>query len=126
MAPRTRAARLERMTHILSGRPTAVPRGSRSPAVARSVLHFTTAGIRLNTAVLLTLGAALIHLVVAPEHFRQYAPVGLFFLVVGCAQILFGIEVVRRPTRTLALVVGCGSLTLVGLWFASRTSGLPI
>ena len=118
------------MTDILSAHPTTESRSSWTPAgglpATRSVLDFVNAGVRLNSAVLLVLGAAFIHLVVAPEHFRQYAPFGVFFLAVGCAQIILGIEVFRRPTRKLALIIACGSLALVGLWFASRTAGLPI
>lgn len=82
--------------------------------------------IRVYTAALLTLGAAFIHLAVAPEHLREYAPFGVFFLAVGSAQIVLAVELVARPTRRLAGLLATVSLALVGLWFVSRTVGLPI
>ena len=84
------------------------------------------AGIRVYSAALLTLGAGLIHLAVAPEHLRDYVPFGLFFLAVGSAQIALAAELAVRPTRRLALALTVGTTLLVILWFASRTFGLPI
>jgi len=86
----------------------------------------TYAGVSLYTAALLTLGAAAIHLVVAPPHLRQYLPFGVFFLIVGCAQALSAIQLAVRPTRRLALLLAAGSAALVGLWVVSHTVGLPI
>jgi hypothetical protein len=76
----------------------------------------------LYSAALLTLGAAIIHLAVAPAHLREYLPFGVFFLAVGSAQIVLAAELVSRPTRRLALLLAAGSLALVGLWLISRTS----
>jgi len=95
------------LTHLVAARPT-------------------YAGVTLYTAVLLTLGAAAIHLVVAPPHLHEYLPFGVFFLVVGCAQVICAIQLAVRPTRRLALLLAAGSAALVGLWFVSRTVGLPI
>jgi FtsP/CotA-like multicopper oxidase with cupredoxin domain len=86
----------------------------------------TFAGVRVYSAALLTLGAAFIHLAVAPAHLREYVPFGLFFLAVGSAQIVLAVELVSRPTRRLALILAMSSLGLVALWFVSRTVGLPI
>jgi FtsP/CotA-like multicopper oxidase with cupredoxin domain len=85
----------------------------------------TSGGVRLYAAVLLTLGAALIHLAVAPAHLREYAPFGIFFLAVGSAQIVLAVELIARPTRRLTLAMAIATLACVGLWFASRTVGLP-
>lgn len=86
----------------------------------------TFGSVRLCSAALLTLGAGFIHLAVAPVHLKEYIPFGIFFLVVGCAQIVLAVEILARPTRRLALAMAAGSLTLVGLWFVSRSVGLPI
>jgi FtsP/CotA-like multicopper oxidase with cupredoxin domain len=86
----------------------------------------TFAGVRLYSAALLTLGAAFIHLAVAPEHLREYAPFGVFFLGVGSAQIVLAVELLSRPTRKLSAFLATMSVALVGLWFISRTVGLPI
>src|SRR5438105_15227647 len=82
--------------------------------------------VRLCSAALLTLGAGFIHLVVAPEHLREYIPFGVFFLAVGSAQIVLAIELIIRPTRKLTLMMAAGSAALVALWFVSRSVGLPI
>jgi FtsP/CotA-like multicopper oxidase with cupredoxin domain len=84
------------------------------------------AGIRVYSAALLTLGAGLIHLAIAPVHLREYVPFGLFFLAVGSAQIVLAVEFAVRATRRLALVLTGGTVLMVILWFASRTVGLPI
>jgi FtsP/CotA-like multicopper oxidase with cupredoxin domain len=86
----------------------------------------TFGGVRLYSAALLTIGAALIHLAAAPAHLGEYLPFGLFFLASGSLQIVLAIEVVARPTRRLVLALAASSLALVGLWFVSRTVGLPI
>jgi FtsP/CotA-like multicopper oxidase with cupredoxin domain len=84
------------------------------------------AGVLSYSAALPTLGAAAIHLAVAPAHFREYVPFGVFFLVVGCTQAIGAVELAVRPTRPLALLIAGGSVALIGLWLVSRTAGLPI
>jgi FtsP/CotA-like multicopper oxidase with cupredoxin domain len=86
----------------------------------------TYAGVTLYTAALLTLGAAAIHLVVAPPHLREYLPFGLFFFAVACAQAVSAVQLMVRPSRRLALLMAAGAAGLVGLWLVSRTVGLPI
>ena len=86
----------------------------------------TMGGVRVYSAALLTLAAALIHLAVAPEHLREYLPFGVFFLAVGCAQIVLAVELFARPTRGLATAMGAFSVGLVAMWFVSRTVGLPV
>lgn len=78
------------------------------------------------SAALLTLGAAAIHFVVAPPHFREYLPFGAFFVAIACAQVIAAVELLARPTRRLALFMCFSSVGLIALWFASRTVGLPI
>ena len=99
---------------------------ARGPRLGGMSIKSTTGGVRVWSAALLTLGAAFIHLAVAPEHFREYVPFGLFFLVVGCAQIILAVDLIQRPTRRLALLMAAGSTGLVALWFISRTVGLPV
>jgi FtsP/CotA-like multicopper oxidase with cupredoxin domain len=72
------------------------------------------------------LGAAFIHLAVAPEHLSEYVPFGVFFLAVGSAQIVASVEFANRPSRVLAALLTLGNAGLVGLWYVSRTSGLPV
>src|ERR1700687_4850296 len=97
-----------------------------APPKPLRLVRRTFGGVRLYSAALLTFGAALIHLAAAPAHLREYLPFGLFFLAVGSAQIVLAVELIARPTRRLALALAAGSLALVGLWFVSRSVGLPI
>jgi FtsP/CotA-like multicopper oxidase with cupredoxin domain len=86
----------------------------------------TFGGVRVYSAALFTLAAGLIHLAVAPEHLREYATFGVFFVAVGSAQIVLAVELASRPTRRLALLTAASSTMLMGLWLVSRTVGLPV
>src|SRR6266851_2440526 len=118
---RTSAQCVRRLSTMIQTQPI---RSSRPAAMPNNLGTF--GGFRLMTAAMLTLGAAFIHLAVAPAHLREYLPFGVFFLAVGCAQIVLAVEVVSRPTRRLALAMAIGSAALVALWYVSRTVGLPI
>ncbi len=76
-------------------------------------------------AAALTAGAGAIHLAVVPDHLREYPLFGIFFGVVGAAQ-LAAAAAVLRPTRRLLPGVAVGQALLVALWLVSRTTGLPI
>jgi FtsP/CotA-like multicopper oxidase with cupredoxin domain len=77
------------------------------------------------SAVLLTIGSALIHLGVAPEHLREWLPFGVFFLAIGSIQIVLAVNLLAKPTRRLALNIAIQNVFLLGLWIVSRTLGLP-
>jgi len=76
-------------------------------------------------AAALTAGAGAIHLAVVPDHLREYLLFGIFFAVVGAAQLGAAVTLLR-PTRPLILGVAIGQALLVALWLVSRTTGLPI
>ena len=82
--------------------------------------------VLINAAAILTLGAALIHLAVTPQHFEEYLPYGLFFLGVGAGQIALVGALVVAPSRRLFIAGLASSLGLIALWGISRTVGLPI
>lgn len=73
----------------------------------------------------LALAAALIHFVIAPEHFDESLEAGVFMVLVGAAQSAAGVLFITHPSR--ALVVATISLTLLvfGVYAVSRTTGLP-
>jgi FtsP/CotA-like multicopper oxidase with cupredoxin domain len=96
------------------------------PCNTLSTARPTGTGAAVYSAALFTLGAAAIHLALAPAHFREYVPFGVFFLLVGSAQAIYAIELAVRPTRRLALLMAAGSAGLIGLWVLSRTVGLPV
>lgn len=76
--------------------------------------------------VLLSLGAAAIHARVTPEHFREYLPAGIFFVITCAAQVGWAGLVTWRPSRELLLAGAVGNTAVVVLWLASRTIGLPV
>ena len=80
----------------------------------------------LNSAALLTLGAAAIHFAVAPEHLAEFAPYGVFFIALGIAQIGLAAAILLVPSRRLFAIAAAGTASVMGLWLLSRTAGLPI
>ena len=78
------------------------------------------------SAVLLTLGAAAIHFAVAPQHFTEYLPFGIFFVCLGIAQVGLAIALLIASSRRLYVVALVGTLTVIAIWLISRTTGLPI
>ena len=73
----------------------------------------------------LSLVAALIHLWVMPEHFKEWWGYGAFFLVAAIAQALFAPLLVRWPTRTVLLLGIGGNLAIATLYLLTRTVGIP-
>ena len=78
------------------------------------------------TSAALVGGAGVIHLAVAPAHFQEFFPFGLFFVGVGVAQLALAAALALRPERWMLASGLAGSLAVASLWLASRTVGLPI
>src|SRR3954465_13172253 len=72
------------------------------------------------------LGAAAIHAYVAPEHLREWWLYGGFFIGVTAVQLALAWLVLRRPTVTVLLGGIWGTLALIGIYVASRPTGLPL
>jgi hypothetical protein len=75
---------------------------------------------------LLSVVAAVIHFAVTPEHFEEYLLFGVFFLVLGAFQLVWGVLAPWRPWPAMlwaGLVVNVG---VIVIWIVTRTSGLPI
>jgi hypothetical protein len=83
-------------------------------------------GTTLHVGAALSLLAAIIHLLVMPEHFEEWWGYGTFFLVVALAQGLYALFLLRRPGRPLLLAGVAGNLAIVILWLVTRTSGIPL
>ena len=77
-------------------------------------------------AAFLSVAAGAIHLALAPEHLRHWWVFGTFFLAVGAFQLAYALAVLWRPTWPLALVGIGANVTIVLIYVASRTVGLPI
>lgn len=70
--------------------------------------------------------AALVHLAVMPDHFRESPLYGTFFLTAAAGQMGFAVWILVRPTRTVARAGIAGSVLMVAMWLVSRTIGVPI
>lgn len=73
-----------------------------------------------------SLGAGLVHLAVVQEHLQEWWLYGVFFAVIGAAQILWALAALALDRAPLLAYVLAGNLGLVALWAVTRTTGLPI
>jgi hypothetical protein len=73
----------------------------------------------------LSAGAAVVHFAVAPEHFREDVWFGLFFVVVGTLQLVWGAAILAGESRSLYAGGAVGNALVLGVWAVSRTTGLP-
>ena len=80
----------------------------------------------LYAAAALSLLAALIHLWVTPEHFKEWWGYGTFFLVAAAVQVLYAPLVLIWPTRMVLLSGISGNLAIVALYLLTRTVGIPL
>ncbi|PND56152.1 hypothetical protein CRM90_18875 [Mycobacterium sp. ENV421] len=72
-----------------------------------------------------SIGAAVIHFAVAPMHWKDWVPSGVFFASIAVFQLAWGFLAWSRPTRLLlaaGIAVNVGS---AALWVVSRTAGAP-
>ena len=79
----------------------------------------------LYAAAVFSLLAAGIHLWVMPEHFEEWWGYGMFFLVSAVVQGAYAAALMRRPSRPLLLLGVAGNLSIVALYLATRTVGIP-
>ncbi len=71
-------------------------------------------------------GAGVIHLAFAPEHLREWLPLGVGFVVAGVLQLGWALAIVTRESRRLLWLGGVFSLAFVAVYVMSRTTGLPL
>ena len=91
--------------------------GGLAPGLSRPILYAAAA---------LSLVAALIHLWVMPEHFREWWGYGAFFLASALAQVLYVPLLLGRPSRGILLLGVGGNLAIVSLYLLTRTVGIPL
>jgi hypothetical protein len=72
------------------------------------------------------LGAAAVHLAMAPAHFGESTVLGAGFLVSAGVQIALAALVVMRPNRWVFGATVVTSLMFIAVWVVSRTAGLPL
>lgn len=72
-----------------------------------------------------SVGAAVIHVALAPAHWNHWMPSGVFFASIAAFQFLWGLLAWWR-TNTLLLVAGvAANVASAALWVMSRTAGAP-
>ena len=74
----------------------------------------------------LSVAAALIHLVVVPEHLNEATVSGVFFVVAAIAQLVSAFAANRRPAPASWLLVLGLNAALIATWAWSRSVGLPV
>jgi FtsP/CotA-like multicopper oxidase with cupredoxin domain len=80
---------------------------------------------QINSAAILTLGAAAIHFAVTPEHVVMFWPHGVFFIGLGLVQVGLALAILAAPSRRLFAVAAAGTAGVIGIYLLSRTVGLP-
>jgi hypothetical protein len=73
-----------------------------------------------------SLGAGLIHLAVVSEHVAEWWLYGAFFLVLGVVQIAWAVLAMESDPIPVPSLFATVNAAVVGLWFVSRTIGLPV
>src|SRR5262245_9340683 len=81
---------------------------------------------RTAAPALLLLGPAAIHLAVAPMHFQEYVPFGLFFVATALLQAAAAAATILRPTRRLFAAAAAGTAAIIAAYVVSRTTGVPV
>ncbi len=73
-----------------------------------------------------SIAAGLIHAAVVPEHLKEAWVFGVFFIVAATFQISWTIPVVFGPSSGVYAAGALANGAMIGIWFVSRTIGLPI
>jgi hypothetical protein len=77
-------------------------------------------------AAIASLGAGIIHLAAVSEHVAHWWLHGLFFLVLGCVQIGWAVLAMESGPLPVPRAYAVLNAAVIGLWFVSRTTGLPV
>jgi len=80
----------------------------------------------VSVAAVLSLIAGYIHLLVVPEHIKEWWGYGVFFLAVAAAQVIYAGAILFRPRRALPVIGIVGNLTLILFWLWTRVIGIPL
>lgn len=73
-----------------------------------------------------SLGAGLVHLAVIGEHLDHWLMAGVFFAVLGAAQVGWGVAALARDAAPVPRAVLAVNLGALAVWAVSRTTGLPV
>ena len=91
----------------------------------RGAAGSTELSILRAVAGVLSIGSGLLHLLFAPGHAAEGSEVGFFFIAVGVSQIVAGSFLWLSPSIPLMLATLAGTVGVIILYVAARTTGLP-
>lgn len=80
----------------------------------------------MHVAAALSLVAAIVHVSVCPEHFKEAVLYGVFFACTSTAQFGWAALALTRKLSWLAPAGLLGNASLVLLWAVTRTVGVPL
>ncbi len=79
-----------------------------------------------NVVLILMVGVGIMHILLAPDHLIDVGKEhGVFFALVGSAQIVFGLLFVAKPRIRLAMLGVAGTIGSVVLYLVTRIGDLP-
>jgi hypothetical protein len=73
-----------------------------------------------------SIAAGLVHAAVVPEHLEEAWVFGVFFIAAAVFQTSWAILIVSRPSPGVYAAGALANGAMIGIWFVSRTIGLPI
>jgi acetyl esterase/lipase len=103
----------------MSGRPFQAPRDT-----ATAERPDRTA--RLLLALLLTLGAGVVHAAAVPEHMRESPILGAVLLGTAAIQLVLAVTGMARPRRRVLVASAAVNLIAVMAWVVAHTTGVPV
>ena len=77
------------------------------------------------TAAALSAVTAYVHFAYTESHFEEWWAYGVLFLIAGQLQAVLALALLRRPPAWVLVAGALVNLGIVGVYVASRTSGLP-
>lgn len=86
---------------------------------------WTDSPLAVRCAAVASIGAAVIHFAVAPMHWSDWRPSGVFFATIAVFQLNWGFVAWSWPTRLLLVVGAAVNFGSAALWVMSRTAGAP-
>ena len=97
---------------------SASPRPETAPSQRRT--------LSVDLAIVLSTAAALAHFVTTPAHYTWWPAAGIFFGVLGAAQLGYSLLLVHHADNERVLLAGIwGTVAVILVYVASRTVGIP-
>ncbi|MDN4173462.1 hypothetical protein QWY28_10945 [Nocardioides sp. SOB77] len=124
---RVHEVRVRLLAGASSGVPTATPFFPADAPTGDADRATPSYAARATVPVALVAGlaAAGVHAAVGAAHLAGQPLLGAFFLLCALAQVAWAADSLRGPSPASVVAALLGNTALVGVWLASRTTGLP-